>query len=73
MHTAATTIREGAERILNYYRLRLTSGVIEGLNSFVQAARPRARGYRNPETFKTMIYLIAGDLDFRLPVVTHVR
>lgn len=73
MHTAAVTIREGAERILNYFRLRLTSGVIEGINGLAQAARARARGYRNAETFKTMIYLIAGDLDFRLPNVTHVR
>jgi transposase len=38
---------------------------LEGLNGLFQAARARARGYRNPATFITMIYLIAspvGDL-----------
>ena len=26
---------------------------------------------RNPETFKTMIYLIGGRLQFNLPIPTH--
>ncbi len=73
IHVAATTIRAHVERVVNYFRLRLTSGVIEGVNSLVQAARARARGYRNPETFKTIIYLIAGNLEFDLPVATHSR
>jgi transposase len=71
MARAARTIRAKMRGILNYFRRRLTGGVIEGLNSIVQAARARARGYRNPETFKTMIYLIAGRLQFNLPVLTH--
>lgn len=33
---------------------------LEGLNSLFQAARARARGYRNPQTFINMIYLIAS-------------
>jgi transposase len=67
----ATTIREKAEGILNYFRRHLTQGVIEGLGSIVQAARARARGYRNPETYKTMIYLLGGQLQFNLPAFTH--
>jgi transposase len=67
MRTAASSIKLHAEQILNYYRRLLTSGVIEGANSLVQAARARARGYRNAETFKTIIYLIAGRLSFELP------
>lgn len=35
---------------------------LEGLNSLFQAARARARGYRNNETFITMIYLIASPI-----------
>jgi len=73
MHTAVHTIREGMDRILNYFRLRQTSGVIEGVNGLAQAARARARGYRNVDTFMTMIYLIAGDLEFELPMATHSR
>lgn len=71
MRRLATTIREKMEGILNYFRRGLTNGTMEGLNSMVQAARARARGYRNPETFKTIIYLIAGRLQFNLPALTH--
>jgi len=67
MARVARTIKEHTRGILNYFRKRLTSGVIEGLNSFLQAARARARGYANPETFQTMIYLLAGRLKFNLP------
>ena len=35
---------------------------MEGLNGLFQAARARARGYRNIATFITMIYLIAAPL-----------
>lgn len=71
MARAARTLRRKLPGILNYFRRRLTSGVIEGINSYVQAARARARGYRSAETFKTMIYLIAGRLQFNLPSLTH--
>jgi hypothetical protein len=33
---------------------------LEGLNGIFQAARARARGYRNMETFMTMIYMIGS-------------
>ena len=36
----------------------------------VQAAKARARGYRTTANLATVIYLIAGKLDFR---VTHCR
>ncbi len=70
MRRLANTVRTHEAGILNYFRRRQTSGVVEGLNSKVQAARARARGYRNPETYKTIIYLIAGQLQFDLPA-TH--
>jgi hypothetical protein len=41
----------------------LTNGVMEGLNSLLQAAKRKARGYRLHKTFITMAYLIAGKLD----------
>jgi transposase len=73
MAKVAGTLREKKENILNYFRYarHLTNGVLEGINGLVQAARARARGYRNPETFKTMIYLVAGRLQFNLPTATH--
>lgn len=71
MRRAATTIRDHAQGILHYFRRRMTTAVLEGINSIAQAARSRARGYRNPSTFKTMIYLLAGRLQFALPPLTH--
>jgi hypothetical protein len=41
--------------------------VIEGINSQVQAAKAKARGYRSTRNLKAIIYLLAGKLDLRLP------
>ena len=74
MHRTAQTLRTHAPGILNYFRRHLTSGVIESVNGLAQAARARARGYRNVETFQTIIYLLAGRLRFDLPnLATHTR
>ncbi|MBC7951158.1 MAG: transposase, partial [Rhodospirillaceae bacterium] len=41
---------------------RAEAGIDEAFNGIFQAARARARGYRNVNTFITMIYLIAAPL-----------
>jgi len=64
---AAYTIRRHWEGILRFVKSRMTNGVLEGINSKVQAARNKARGYRSVEYFITIIYLIAGKLDLNLP------
>jgi hypothetical protein len=33
----------------------------------LQAAKAKARGYRNSETLKAVTYMVAGKLDLRLP------
>jgi len=73
MRKVGESVRRNEDGIMRYVVSRLTSGVIEGINSLAQAARARARGYSNPETFKTMIYLIAGRLSFDLPLATHSK
>jgi len=65
MVKAAQTIRQHVPSILRVLSNDLTTAVMEGINSLVQAAKARARGYRNIEYFKTIIYLIAGKLDLR--------
>lgn len=72
MHAVAKTMRRHSAGAPNYFRLRMTSGVIDSVNSLAQAARP-ARACRNAETCMTVIYLIAGRLRFDLPAVTHSR
>ncbi|MCF8216954.1 MAG: transposase, partial [Chlorobium sp.] len=38
-----------------------------GINSLIQAAKARARGYRTTKNLINMIYLISGKLNFGLP------
>ena len=63
----ARTIRRHREGILAWFDSRIANGLVEGINSLVQAAKAKARGYRNRHTLKAMTYLIAGKLDLKLP------
>ena len=45
----------------------INNDILEGINSLVQAAKAKARGYRTTKNLITMIYLIAGKLNFNLP------
>lgn len=59
----AKTVKNNWEGILNHFNSRLTNAVLESINSIVQSARNRAKGYRNVDTFITMIYLLGGKLE----------
>jgi len=50
--------------ILRWFHSKVSNGLLEGLNSLIQAAKRRARGYRSTRNYITMIYLVAGKLDF---------
>lgn len=63
MVKAAKTLRNRGKGILRWFTSHLTNAVMEGLNSLLQAAKRKARGYRLHKTFITMAYLIAGKLD----------
>jgi transposase len=65
MKDAARTIKKHWDGILRWWDSRITNGVLEGLNSLIQAAKAKARGYRTSRNFITMIYLLTGKLDFR--------
>ena len=56
-------IRSHWTEILNYFNFRYTNAILEGMNSVIQNIKRRARGFRNPEYFKTIIYLTCGQLD----------
>lgn len=64
---AAYTIKNHWDGVLRFVTSRITNGILEGINSKVQLARNRARGYRSVEYFKTMIYLVAGKLNLSVP------
>ena len=53
--------------INNYTKSKINNGILEGINSKVQLAKKRARGYRNIDNFINMIYFIAGKLKCSYP------
>ncbi len=64
---AAYTIKRHWKGILRWFQSRINNGILEGLNSLIQAAKAKARGYRTNRNLITMIYLIGGKLNFHLP------
>ena len=67
MKAVAATMQRHRDGILAWFDSRIANGLIEGINSLVQAAKAKARGYRSTRTLKAITYLIAGKLDLRLP------
>ena len=64
---AAKTIKRHWEGIVNFTKTKINNGILEGINSVIQAVRNRARGFSSVKYFIAMIYMIAGKLNFRLP------
>jgi hypothetical protein len=64
MIQAAWTIKNHWKGVLRWFESRINNGILEGLNSLIQAARNKARGYRNSDNMITVSYLIAGELQF---------
>jgi transposase len=69
MIKAAATIRDHKEGVLRWFKSGLTNGILEGINSLIQAAKAKARGYRTARNLITMAYLIAAKLKFDLPTL----
>ena len=64
---AAYTIKRHWDGVLQWFHSGVNNGILEGINSVIQAAKARARGYRTTRNIVTIIYLIAGKLNFGLP------
>lgn len=65
MKEVARMIRAHFEGIVAWAQTRQTNGFLEALNGLFQAAKRRARGYTNINTMRTVIFLIAGKLNFQ--------
>ncbi len=57
-------IRRHLEGIVAWAQTRQTNGFLEALNGLFQAAKRKARGYGRITTIRTVIFLLAGKLDF---------
>jgi transposase len=64
---AAHTVKRHWDGLLRWFDSKIANGLIEGINSLVQAAKTKARGYRSARNLKAMVYLLAGKLDMHLP------
>jgi transposase len=64
MQDVARMIRTHFDGIVAWAQTRQTNGFIEALNGLFQAAKRKARGYTRFTTMRTVLFLIAGKLDF---------
>jgi transposase len=63
----AKTVRAHWWGIIEFAHSRITNGILEGINSKIQLAKRRARGYRNINNYINMIYFLCGKLNFSYP------
>jgi transposase len=57
------TLEAHWQGVIRWHHSHVNNGLLEGLNSLIQAAKRRARGYRSTRNYKAMIYLVAGKLN----------
>jgi transposase len=72
MKEVAALVRRHIEGIVAWSQTRQTNGFLEAINGLFQAAKRRAHGFTRLSTIKTVIFLIAGKLDFHA-VNPHAR
>ena len=70
MKQFAATLMRHRDGILAWFGSRIANGIIEGINSLLQAAKAKARGYRTLKDFVAITYLVAGKLDLK---ATHLK
>jgi transposase len=61
---AAKTIKNHWDGVLEWKKSQINNGILEGLNSIIQAAKRKARGYKF-EHFKVIAFLLTGKLDLQ--------
>ena len=64
MKDVARMILRHFDGIVAWAQTRQTNGFIEAINGLFQAAKRKARGYASFKTMRTVLFLIAGKLDF---------
>jgi hypothetical protein len=63
-----TLVENHWDGIIAWHKNHLSNGLLEGINSLVQAAKVRARGHRSKTKMITIVYLTAAKL--QLPTLT---
>ena len=73
MKQIAAMLTRHCDGILAWFDSRIANGLIEGINSLLQAAKAKVRGYRTLKNLVAITYLVAGKLDLRLPTSKSVE
>ena len=60
------TVKNNFKGILQSIKTGITNAIAEGINSKIQMAKSRARGFSNMDNFKAMIYFLGNNFDFEL-------
>jgi transposase len=60
------TIKRHWDGIIKWFESKINNGILEGLNSVIQATKSKARGYSTFKNYKIIVYLLTGKLDFSL-------
>lgn len=72
----ARTLKKHWKGVVRWFTSRISNGLLEGINSLIQTAKRKARGFRSTTNLITMVYLLAGKLNLPLPDlggVTHTK
>ena len=64
MAAVAKTIKSHWNGVLAWVDSGVSNGILEGLNSILQAAKSKARGYRTFRYFRIIAYLLTGKFDY---------
>jgi len=64
------TIKAHWTGIVNFCETEINNGILEGINSKIQLAKRRARGFRCVKNLINMIYLLCGKLKFNYPLIS---
>ena len=56
----ARMLKDHWDGVVRWFSSGLTNGLLESLNSLIQAAKSRARGFQTLKNLKIMTYIVAG-------------
>lgn len=63
---AAKTIKNHWDGVIAWKRSQINNGILEGLNSLIQAAKAKSRGFKTFRNFRIIAFLLTGKLNFKI-------
>lgn len=67
MIETAKSLKRHEDGILRWFQTKLTNGLLEGLNSLIQATKRKAKGFKTIANFIAMAYVTVNKLEITVP------